>query len=87
MFHCMVVNGILFMCATESDFGKRLPYTFLAEVCSITYCGDITQHVISHVDVVVQYCMLCYLNFVFVAVLGAKGIFYQQPDISCATCS
>ena len=33
MFHCLVSNGILFMCATESNFGKRLPYAFLAEVC------------------------------------------------------
>jgi hypothetical protein len=58
MFHCMVVKNILFMCATESDFGKRLPYAFLAEVCSITCCGDITQHVNSHVHVVVQYVVL-----------------------------
>ncbi|XP_064631577.1 vesicle-associated membrane protein 7-like [Lineus longissimus] len=32
MFHVSVVNGIIYMCAAEQDFGKRMPYGFLDEI-------------------------------------------------------
>jgi len=31
-FHVMVEAGLVYLCATESDFGKRQPYAFLNEV-------------------------------------------------------
>jgi hypothetical protein len=37
MFHVSVVNGIIYMCAADRDFGKRLPYGFLDEVISYTF--------------------------------------------------
>ena len=30
--HVMVEGGLVYLCATESDFGKRQPYAFLNEV-------------------------------------------------------
>lgn len=42
MFHCLVNNGILFMCVAESDFGKRLPYAFLTEVNKAFSTGSLT---------------------------------------------
>jgi len=31
-FHVMVEGGLIYLCASESDFGKRQPYAFLNEV-------------------------------------------------------
>jgi len=31
-FHVMVEGGLVYLCASESDFGKRQPYAFLNEV-------------------------------------------------------
>jgi len=30
--HVMVEGGLIYLCAAESDFGKRQPYAFLNEV-------------------------------------------------------
>jgi len=30
--HVMVEGGLVYLCASESDFGKRQPYAFLNEV-------------------------------------------------------
>jgi len=30
--HVMVDGGLIYLCASESDFGKRQPYAFLNEV-------------------------------------------------------
>ncbi len=32
MFHVMVENGLIFMCAADTDFGRRQPYAYLTEV-------------------------------------------------------
>lgn len=31
-FHCLVENGIIFVCVTESGISKQQPYSFLAEI-------------------------------------------------------
>ncbi|PVD39465.1 hypothetical protein C0Q70_02096 [Pomacea canaliculata] len=31
-FHCLIENGIIFICATESGAGKNSPYSFLSEI-------------------------------------------------------
>jgi len=31
-FHVMVEGGLVYLCASETDFGKRQPYAFLNEV-------------------------------------------------------
>jgi len=38
--HVMVEGGLVYLCASESDFGKRQPYAFLNEVCmhALLYC-------------------------------------------------
>jgi len=38
--HVMVEGGLVYLCASESDFGKRQPYAFLNEVC-IHYFFDV----------------------------------------------
>jgi len=32
MFHVMVENGLIFMCAADTEFGRRQPYAFLTEI-------------------------------------------------------
>ena len=32
LYHCVVDNGIIYLCAAKPDFGKQQPYNFLAEV-------------------------------------------------------
>ena len=45
LFHVMVENGMIFMCASDTELGRRQPYAYLTEVkklCRIyrvTYCA------------------------------------------------
>ena len=32
MFHCVIENGMVYLCAASPDFGKKQPYAYLAEV-------------------------------------------------------
>nr|XP_022315260.1 vesicle-associated membrane protein 7-like [Crassostrea virginica] len=32
MFHCVIENGMVYLCAASPDFGKKQPYAYLAEI-------------------------------------------------------
>ncbi|KAL5017882.1 hypothetical protein ScPMuIL_003604 [Solemya velum] len=32
MFHCIIENGMIYMCAAKQEFGKQQPYAYLAEI-------------------------------------------------------
>ena len=38
LYHCVVDNGIIYLCAAKPDFGKQQPYNFLAEVVIFSLC-------------------------------------------------
>lgn len=32
LFHCVIENGMIYLCAANPDFGKKQPYAYLAEI-------------------------------------------------------
>ncbi|ELU08344.1 hypothetical protein CAPTEDRAFT_181820 [Capitella teleta] len=43
MFHVMVDSGIIYMCASDPEFGRRVPYAFLNEIKDQFYSGSLAS--------------------------------------------
>ncbi|XP_013407377.1 vesicle-associated membrane protein 7 [Lingula anatina] len=46
-FHCVVENGIIYMCVSAASFGKRQPYAFLTEIKRMFQSGSLASRAIT----------------------------------------
>lgn len=55
VFHVMVDNGLIYLCAADRDMGKRQPYAFLSEVIhwpvSCKYLSAESSHLLNMTDI------------------------------------
>ncbi|XP_048758004.1 vesicle-associated membrane protein 7-like [Ostrea edulis] len=46
-FHCVIENGMIYLCAANVDFGKKQPYAFLAEIKRKFQSGTLAMKAVS----------------------------------------